>query len=242
MVSKGQLETRWPADALRFDRYPPGARVGEFVRHYWIPQWSLPEGAHLDQPVLGYPARNLVIGPDSAESFPPSRTVAVQRLIGASWAFGVLLRPAAARVELTAETILAVRRAMPHDHAEAIRRFEDALSAYRPTENDLLMNCIAQAIEEDPELLRVSVVAERFHLTQRTLERLVRDYLDMSPKWLIQRRRLQEAAHRINQDPAVDLSALAQELGYADYPHFSRDFASVVGATPNEFRHRHTAE
>jgi AraC-like DNA-binding protein len=67
---------------------------------------------------------------------------------------------------------------------------------------------------------------------------MVRAYTRMTPKWLIQRRRLQEAAHAINTDPSVDLSDLAHGLGYADYSHFSRDFATVLGATPGAFRDR----
>jgi AraC-like DNA-binding protein len=62
----------------------------------------------------------------------------------------------------------------------------------------------------------------------------------LSPKWLIQRRRLQEASVRLRSDPA-SLADVAADLGYADQPHFTRDFRSVTGMTPGEFAARYRA-
>jgi AraC-like DNA-binding protein len=56
-----------------------------------------------------------------------------------------------------------------------------------------------------------------------------------SPKWLIRVRRLQQAAMRIERHE-IGLAALAAELGYAYQAHLARDFRSIVGKTPTEFR------
>ena len=37
-------------------------------------------------------------------------------------------------------------------------------------------------------------------------------------------------------DPAVDLAALAAEIGYADHAHLTRDFRAVLGFTPSSYR------
>ena len=64
--------------------------------------------------------------------------------------------------------------------------------------------------------------------------------LGLTPKWLIQRRRLQEAAERLRGHPA-GLGEVAAVLGYADQAHFTRDFARVTEMTPGRFAARHAS-
>jgi AraC-like DNA-binding protein len=82
---------------------------------------------------------------------------------------------------------------------------------------------------------RVSQVCEKFALTERTLQRLTARRIGLSPKWLIQRRRLHEAAERLREAERPDLARVALDLGYADQAHFGRDFRAVTGLTPGEF-------
>ena len=56
----------------------------------------------------------------------------------------------------------------------------------------------------------------------------------MTPKWLIQRRRLHDAVERLKAG-LTSLADLASELGYADQAHFTHDFRTVTGLTPGEF-------
>jgi len=61
------------------------------------------------------------------------------------------------------------------------------------------------------------------------------DYVGVSPKWVIQRYRLHEAAERIARGGVEDFADLALELGYADQAHFIRDFKKLVGRSPAEY-------
>ncbi|WP_324277445.1 helix-turn-helix transcriptional regulator [Blastococcus brunescens] len=81
-------------------------------------------------------------------------------------------------------------------------------------------------------------VCEHVGLSERALQRLVNRRLGLTPKWLIQRRRLQEAAERLRGHPAR-LGDVAALLGYADQAHFTRDFAAVTAMTPGQFAARH---
>jgi AraC-like DNA-binding protein len=56
----------------------------------------------------------------------------------------------------------------------------------------------------------------------------------LHPKWLLQRRRLQEAAARLRSG-GTDLARLAADRGYADQAHLTRDFRTVTGLTPGQF-------
>lgn len=66
------------------------------------------------------------------------------------------------------------------------------------------------------------------------MQRLLRRYLGLTPKWLIQRRRLHEALDRLKHEDRP-LAELAGDLGYTDQAHFSRDFRRVTGYSPGAF-------
>jgi len=99
----------------------------------------------------------------------------------------------------------------------------------------LLANRLAE-LAEDPGVRRVGTIAEQLAVSERTLQRLARTYVGLSPAALIRRRRLQEAAERIRDDPEADLAALATELGYTDQSHLTNEFARVLGFTPASYR------
>lgn len=101
-----------------------------------------------------------------------------------------------------------------------------------------LVNEACRLAETDPDLTRADHLAARLGLSERSLERLVRSHTGMTPKWLIECRRLQEAATRLFGSPDTDLSALAADLGYTDYPHFFRQYQRVLGESPRTTRDR----
>jgi AraC-like DNA-binding protein len=77
---------------------------------------------------------------------------------------------------------------------------------------------------------RAAVVAGR---SPRSLQRLFREYVGVSPKWVLQRLRLHEAAERMLE--GRDWAALALDLGYFDQAHFIHDFKAVTGRSPGEY-------
>lgn len=84
-------------------------------------------------------------------------------------------------------------------------------------------------------LTRVTELSERFHLSARTIQRGFGRQLGVSPKYLLRRYRVHQAAHRLQHDPPERWSQLAAELGYFDDSHFARDFADTLGVTPYAF-------
>jgi AraC-like DNA-binding protein len=72
----------------------------------------------------------------------------------------------------------------------------------------------------------------------RQLQRLFKEYVGVSPKWVIQRYRLLDAAERVAAGTIVNWADLALELGYADQAHFIRDFKGLVGRSPAEYARR----
>jgi AraC-like DNA-binding protein len=132
----------------------------------------------------------------------------------------------------------------PHadgSQAQARAAVEAALRHLLPVDEEgLLVNAVVEDVETSPELLRVDELCSRFDVSERTLQRLLHKRIELGPKWLIRRRRLQEAADRLR-DADAELAGIAAELGYADQAHFTRDFRKATGLTPGEFAARFRA-
>lgn len=174
--------------------------------------------------LAGRPVRDLVDGVRDLESADPA-TLPAARLV-------------------SSRVIREIRETMAPDPTDPARRsravsvLADALAdlSRAPDPDGALVDDIVDEIERDSELLRVRQVCDRFALTERGLQRLLARRVGLGPKWLIQRRRLHEAAQRLRaHGRAPALAQLAADLGYSDQAHFSRDFATVTGTTPSAF-------
>ncbi|MFN8418981.1 MAG: helix-turn-helix domain-containing protein [Anaerolineae bacterium] len=97
------------------------------------------------------------------------------------------------------------------------------------------INQIVDRISADRTITRVDDIADRLNISKRTLQRLFRQYVGVSPKWVIQHYRLHDAADQLANGESLDLSALALNLGYFDQAHFIKDFKAMVGSTPLEY-------
>lgn len=237
--------------------------LADLARRFWIPVWTVPAGSAAPQHVLQYPVCLVVVSDSYARFYGVVSGLSTTTLRGQGWAVGLMLQPAAGllltgrpvsdvtdrHVDLDAVPTLAglaapIRDAMaggpddPARQAAARASVEGALRPRLPVDEEgLLVNDIVAAVESDVELLRVAQVCERFDLAERTLQRLTRRRLGLSPKWLIRRRRLHEAVDRLR-DPTSELAALAADLGYTDQAHFTRDFRAATGTTPGAFAAR----
>jgi AraC-like DNA-binding protein len=94
---------------------------------------------------------------------------------------------------------------------------------------------LVSCITDDPGLRRVGQLSASSGLTVRTLQRLFADYVGVSPKWVMRRARLHEAAERADSGEPVDWASLAADLGYADQAHLTRDFTVTIGVPPTRY-------
>jgi AraC-like DNA-binding protein len=248
----------YPAAAPTFHRLPAPDRVAALVRWFWIPQWDIAPGRVSRQEVLAFPACNLVVEPTLVGLAGPTTRRSHRDLSGSGWSVGALLRPAAVP-HVTADPAAlrdryqaldlpelhrAVTAAMTAEgagdrrRAGAVDAFADWLVASLPPPgaDGLLANALAELVDGDPTVLQVGDAAFRLGVSARTLQRLARRHVGLSPAAMIRRRRLQEAAERLRTDPDADLATVAAELGYADQAHLCRDFRAVLGFTPSSYR------
>ncbi|MDN5783074.1 MAG: helix-turn-helix transcriptional regulator, partial [Luteimonas sp.] len=90
----------------------------------------------------------------------------------------------------------------------------------------------------DSPVTRVDELAERCGCSVRALQRLVRRYVGVGPKWLIRRQRIHEAVAELDAGPVQSLAQMAVRLGWYDQSQFARDFTSLVGVSPTTYRNR----
>ncbi|SDN21009.1 transcriptional regulator, AraC family [Nocardioides szechwanensis] len=242
-------------------RFAAAPGLADVVRRHWLPVWSLPPGQSTVQRVLQYPVCLIVVAPDYARLVGPTTGLSTQELAGEGWAAGVMLQPAAGALLLdgpvlpdTATDLAAlktidgptlvakVRAAMapapsdPDRQALAILALETELEYLVPVDQEgLFVNAVVEYVEGDPQVRRVGQICDKFAISERSLQRLAARRIGLSPKWLIQRRRLHEASERLREAGSVDLARVAADLGYADQAHFGRDWRRVTGLTPGEF-------
>ena len=248
----------YPARLPTFDRLPAPDAVASLVRWFWIPEWRIEPGRSSRQHLIPFPACNLVVEPDGVHLAGPTTGSSYRDLTGTGWAVGALLRPAAVphfTADLAAicdayppvdlpELHEHVVRAMtapgdrPARHGRAVAAYTSWLAAVvpPPDEEALLANAMAELVDGDPEIRTVGDAARRLGLSVRSLQRLARRYIGLSPSVMIRRRRLQEAAERLRTDPDTTLADVAADLGYSDHAHLANEFRSVLGLTLGSYR------
>ena len=242
-------------------RFAPAPDLADVVRRYWLPVWSLPPGRSTVQRVLQYPVCLVVVSADYSHVIGPTTGLSTRELSGDGWATGVMLQPAAGSMLLDgpvaadtvrdvaslttldgAALVTEVRAAMapapsePASQQRAVAALETALAGLGTVDEEgLLVNAVVDYVEGDPQVRRVGQICDKFALGERSLQRLAARRIGLSPKWLIQRRRLHEASERLRAAGSVDLARVASDLGYADQAHFGRDWRRVTGLTPGEY-------
>lgn len=245
-------------------RYAPSEHLRGLVHRYWIPVWSIPAGQESVQHVLQHPAALLVIHADHAHFSGVDPGLSSVTLRGDGYAVGVLFRAAAGALvsggsmadwtdrSAPLSDVLsdgdrlvgAVQEAMRTDpnataaHLAAIDALESTLERFVPIDADgELVNVVVEFVEAHSEVVRVQQICEHFAIGERALQRLTRDRIGITPKWLIRRRRLHEAteALRAGTEP---IAAIAARLGYADQAHFTRDLRATTTLTPRQIADR----
>jgi len=244
--------TLYPERLPPLERLPAQGGAADLVEWFWVPEWDLPEGAVSRQPVLGYPASNLVVEEDGVALYGPTTRLTERVLSGRGWAVGALLRPAALLALSPAPAALidtsvrvdapdlhaAISAVMPGGARVASARMGEWLDrrAGPRTTQARLANDAAALLMTDRGVLRVEDAAARLAISVRTLQRLAHRTVGLSPAAMIRRRRLQEAAQRVRERPGESLAAIAAELGYSDQAHLANDFRTVLGLTASEYR------
>ncbi|POH74512.1 AraC family transcriptional regulator [Arthrobacter glacialis] len=247
----------YPTRLPTFHRLPAPDSVKDLVQWFWIPEWDIEPGRSSRQQLIAFAASNLVVQPHAVEFSGPTTRTSHRDLTGHGWAVGALLRPAAIPAFTTDPAALrdrevalslpalqsAVVAAM--GGADPAQRRNDAVEEFTAwlletvaevSPEALLANSMAELLGSSPEVVRIEDAAQQLAVSPRTLQRLAKKYVGLSPAALIRRRRLQEAADKVRTHPGLDLAGIAADLGYADQAHLANDFQRFLEFSPSSYR------
>ncbi|MEQ1502769.1 MAG: helix-turn-helix domain-containing protein [Myxococcota bacterium] len=258
------LDPTAAARAFRIVRVRPAAPLADHVRHYWFLSWDLRGRPPHDQSTVGHPGVNVVIeaAVDGVYGVPVRRFD--RRLEGQGSVFGTLFHPAGFHGFFQASVHTLTGRSVPtrsvfsgdvdalrtglfgldpdHDDDGASRGA--LLDAFflrdlpPPDPRVAALNAVMATAAADRTLVRAEQLAERVGIGLRTLQRQLRRYVGVGPKWVLRRYRLHDAAERLAAGDDVDQAALAFALGYYDQAHFVRDFTALIGQSPGRYAAR----
>jgi AraC-like DNA-binding protein len=253
---------------VRRDRLEPARALTAWVEHYWTVAWELPEPGFLAEVVSHPSVHVTVetgSRPRFGHRLPAGLVHGVvtrrftQQIAGTGRVFGVKFRPGGfgaftgADIGAWTDRVLPlsvafgeladvlVREVLPlHSDVQRAEAVDAFLLERLPGGDDRYDEVLAavRAIQSDPTLTTVALASRRFAVSERTLQRLFRRYVGVGPKWVLQRARLHDAVERIDSGRVTDLAGLAQELGWFDQAHFTRDFTAMVGQSPAAYAAR----
>lgn len=260
---RGMLYAAAGEQKFRITRHLPAPDLRHFVKHYWMIAWDLRSQPPYVQEVLQHPGVNLVFERDNTAVYGIVSGRSQRVLEGQGRVAGVLFQPAGfyplyrepmsrlAGHTLPFRDVFGIdsgpmeQALFALEDGEAMSRIIDGFLRERLPEADdnvKLVNRIIETVVGGRDITRVQELAERFSLHTRSLQRLFLHYVGVSPKWVIQRSRIHEAAGMAAAGAVPDWAALAADLGYHDQAHFIKDFKAFVGVSPEEYarklRHR----
>lgn len=255
--AKGVVAPALAGQMFRLGRYLPPPDLAPFLDHYWIVEWDLRGRPAHTQRTLPYPCVHVVFDRARTGIWGLTTGPFDYELKDAGKVCGLRFRPGAFRAFLgrplhtITDQVLPLSAVFPWDEAAA----QDAVldtpddTAMVDAANALLrtvlpapdpqvdkIGAILRAVEATPGLTQVEALADVAGLGVRSLQALFSEYVGVSPKWVIRRFRLHEAADQLATGADVDLATLAQALGYFDQAHFTSDFRRLVGKSPGRYR------
>lgn len=230
---RGILDERASAERFRLSLLRPADDLTPFVEHHWIVRWDLRGQEPYKQETLPHPSIHLVFQRDESRvaGVMTGKFSVVLRELGA--ALGVKFRPGAfhpflrrpVRALTNAESSLesvfgigqAARRSLEHrvlasdDDASMVQVAEDFLRDQHAEADETvsLLTRLIESIVADRRITRVEDVASLAGRSPRTLQRIFSEYVGVSPKWVIRRYRLLDAAEHLANGETVDWPALA---------------------------------
>jgi AraC-like DNA-binding protein len=254
---RGVLELDAPKGQMRHRRLSPSIGLADSIAHHWSVSWAL--DAPFTASTVPHPSVHLLF--EEREGSRRAEIAGVQtgrferELSGRGAVFGIKFRPAAfqpllgrALSELTDRVIPltdlfgdkgracsdAIFEELDFDRQVAAAE-EFLAPLLRPLEDEICCDRdLVERMAVDRSILRVDQIAAAAGVEVRTLQRRFRRNVGVSPKWVIQRYRLHEAAERLKARP-TSLADMAAALGYADQAHFARDFQQIVGCSPGAY-------
>ena len=249
-------------------RFAPSDDLAWCLEHHWVVTWDIPADRDAVSQVLPSPSVNISFTAARLNVTGVMSQVFSHPLTGSGWVYGMKFHAGGVRPFVPFDVRRLSDRSQPAvDVWPQAAGLRDALlSSPAPTDGGTVHRVVAAGesflrsfgvapdpvvatvralthrLLADPGVRRVGDVCDAGGIEQRSLQRLFRSYVGVTPRWVLQRGRLHLAAERVTDQAETGegpgWAELAVDLGYADQAHFIRDFRRVLGETPAAYAER----
>lgn len=261
--ARGLVDPATGARHFDLHRFAAEDPLAGCIDRYWAAEWDLDEP--FEQRVVAFPAVHLIFEGGDASLSTLWRDEFVRRLEGQGRVVAVMFRSAGfhpflagselgviemgeiseRRLDMAevfgrpGEELAAEVGRADDDLRLAIRHIHRFFSARLPSDiaKSQMLSDVVELIQADPSLGKVGDLAARLGTSPRQVQRLFARYVGATPKFVIQRSRVQLAAEAAR-SPDPDWARLAAELGYSDQSHLTRSFTQEIGTSPAAYRAR----
>lgn len=252
--NKGILRLNEAKHNFSITRHLPAEQLKHLIQHYWIVTWNLAGKPPHQQDILQHPGVNIIFQRGQSRINGVESKKSSYILEGNDEIIGVLYRPGAfscyggREMRALVNDVAHIADYFPFNAKTAehlifsqpninqkLEAVNTLLSQHIPEPDQTVdfLDMIVKRIIEDRSIIKVEQLVKEFHIAERSLQRMFKQYIGVPPKWMIQRYRMHDACELI--EHGADLIQLALELGYFDQAHFTKDFKAMIGKTPKQY-------
>ncbi len=257
----GLLNQHSSLQHFNLDRFLPAEPLQPAIEFYWLITWDLRDKPPYQQANLPHPSQHIVIDTSHDTGvFGINTGVFYYTLQETGRVFGIKFRPGAfadffrynpSRLLNTHTDIEPFLKQSDHQLEAQLRSAEDPKDFARHIDKLLIShqqplttkaqdaNALVELIAKSEEINNLTDLSQASGFQTRTIQRLFQSHIGINPKWVIERYRMLAAVDTINSGRSLNLTDLAQSLGYFDHAHFSRAFKKLTGHTPSYYLSEH---
>lgn len=250
------LHQRQSAELYQLRRYFPDAALAGLIEQFWLVDWDLRDKAAHIQQNLPDPNFHLLISNGQLSMLGPvSKSYSYEmqgqgQIIGVKFALGALAERLNFKPADFIDKQLEVEQVFNMDTSRLLSELSVVNSdpqrvailqscfrpfAIRPSVQGARVRQLVSLIKQQSDITKVELLSEHSNLSVQAIQRCFRQYLGVTPKWLIRKYRLHHALQLLEQQ-SVEIADLVDALGYTDQSHLIRDFKEFLGVTPTAYQ------
>ena len=242
---RGILEPEQARAHFVLTRVAPAPDLAHLIERHWSVEWDLEQP--FTQEIVTHPAFNMVFE-DPAMVFGVFTGRFRRELVGSGHVLATKFRPGGFHPfhPIPAHTLtnsaLPVSAVFGDARPRSFEEIEQMLREHGYEDDPRVAEIVDlhALLLRDATITRVEQLCAHAGYSKRTLQRLFREYVGVTPKWVLERIRLHEAAERMAEGEG-DWAGMALDLGYFDQAHFIKAFKAVVGRSPADYALRASA-
>jgi len=244
--ARGVLKGPVAAGRFKHSRHSPTVELAGIIAHYWMVSWDLLGEEPQIRETLPHPNVHAVFEQGNSVVAGVATGKFTRVLEGRSHVFGVKFRPGGFRgfvdgpVSSLTNRMVTVRNIFgdevvnleqvlvsSSEESDLVAAANAFFCARVPDldETSVLAGQLVDRIFTEPEIRTVDDLTKLARIGKRSLQRIFREYVGVSPKWVIRRYRLHELVERLHAGERMDGAALATELGYLRPGAFDQRFS-----------------